>query len=274
VFRYFEFIGADEARGTTNSAKFWQARVDGSTLLVTYGKIGSDGTTTVKEFPTPEAAEIAMDKSIAEKTRKGYVEVDPTTEAPEDIEPATPSCANCGYGVEDDARFCGNCGSPISSVEPADEEEDEDEGEDEDNVGILAAEPGLPEGLVDWVVGNLQKVYEGSKTTRIELRSGSESDFVFSVEVDSGTFDYCFSTALVDPEFLMGPDYLEFSEDDASFPGDRIHFFQPLDLHTDIPELAALVTDALRDVSTDILELWLTETGLLGDKTRKQVWGA
>jgi predicted DNA-binding WGR domain protein/RNA polymerase subunit RPABC4/transcription elongation factor Spt4 len=324
VVRYFEFIGADEARGTANSAKFWQARVEGSTLYVTYGKIGSSGTTTVKEFPTPEAAETAMSKAIAEKTRKGYLEVNATAEPSlandssnsesqdievldseqpaskvslnelscehcgetvdesdrfcgfcgEEIDPAPPTCGNCGFEVKEDARFCGNCGLALNSAESEDEDEDEGEDEDEDDLhanGGSAQSP-LPEGLVDWVVGSLKRVYEGSKTKRVELRTGKASDFVFSVEVDSGTFDYCFSVALVDPEQLMGPDYTEFSEDDASFPGQRIHFFQPFDLHTNTADLSALVTDTLQDVSTDILQLWITETGLFGEKTLKQDW--
>jgi predicted DNA-binding WGR domain protein/predicted Zn-ribbon and HTH transcriptional regulator len=393
MVRYFEFIGADEARGTTNSSKFWQARVEGSALHVTYGKIGSDGTTTVKEFPTPEAAETAMGKAIAEKTRKGYLEVNATAEPPRaekpsnsgaegfealnreqpvsrvtlnelscaqcgetvaesdrfcsrcgaEIKLAPPSCGQCGFEVKSDARFCGNCGLALNSIELTDDGtattpfskkceiiaefylhyaskhenfaryyEVHDISQplayllDEKIVkptpaarelvekawqGLLALfgrldgkyskvedlwtfEEPLPEGLVDWIVGSLKRVYEGSKTKRVELRTGKASDFVFSVEVDSGTFDYCFSVALVDPEQLMGPDYTEFSEDDTSFPGQRIHFFQPFDLHTNTADLSALVTDALQDVSTDILQLWITETDLSGERTLKQDWVA
>jgi len=46
---------------------------------VRFGKIGTNGQTTVKEFPDTGAAEQARDKAIAEKTRKGYVEVTPNT---------------------------------------------------------------------------------------------------------------------------------------------------------------------------------------------------
>jgi predicted DNA-binding WGR domain protein len=141
VLRYFEFIGADEARGTANSAKFWQARVEGSTLYVTYGKIGSDGTTTVKEFPTPEAAEIAMNKAIAEKTRKGYIEVDVRAEPPQNEEPTSPelenfealqheqpapkatlsqlSCGGCGQATDESDRFCSRCGAEIKLAPPS-----------------------------------------------------------------------------------------------------------------------------------------------------------
>jgi predicted DNA-binding WGR domain protein len=72
VKRYFEFV--DDA-----SSKFWETWVEDTTLSVRFGKIGTNGQTTVKEFPDTGAAEQARDKAIAEKTRKGYVEVTPNT---------------------------------------------------------------------------------------------------------------------------------------------------------------------------------------------------
>lgn len=72
--RYFEFTGADSGRGTSASAKFWEVTVDGSALIVRFGKIGAAGQTTRKEFPDSAAAEIEADKLIAQKTKKGYVE--------------------------------------------------------------------------------------------------------------------------------------------------------------------------------------------------------
>ena len=73
--RYFEFIGADGKTGVAHS-KFWEVWVDGSTLRSRYGKIGATGQTTVKDFGSPDDAEVAMAKAIAEKTKKGYVEPD------------------------------------------------------------------------------------------------------------------------------------------------------------------------------------------------------
>lgn len=72
--RYFEFHGADAKRGTTTSSKFWEVWIDGSTLYTRFGKIGANGQTTVKEFPTPEKAEAALEKAAAEKTKKGYID--------------------------------------------------------------------------------------------------------------------------------------------------------------------------------------------------------
>jgi len=72
VKRYFEFV--DDP-----SAKFWEAWVEDTSLSVRFGKIGTNGQTTVKEFPDTGAAEQARDKAIAEKTRKRVVEVTPNT---------------------------------------------------------------------------------------------------------------------------------------------------------------------------------------------------
>ena len=41
---------------------------------MSYGRIGSNGQTNLKEFDTPERARREMDKLVAEKLRKGYVE--------------------------------------------------------------------------------------------------------------------------------------------------------------------------------------------------------
>ena len=56
------------------SSKFWRARVEGKTLYVNYGKIGSNGQTQVKELASPEAAKKEYDKLVAEKRKKGYVD--------------------------------------------------------------------------------------------------------------------------------------------------------------------------------------------------------
>jgi predicted DNA-binding WGR domain protein len=66
--RRFEFVEG-------SSAKFWMAGVEGTTMVVVYGKLGTAGTRKDKEFPSAEAAQKECDKKIAEKTREGYLEV-------------------------------------------------------------------------------------------------------------------------------------------------------------------------------------------------------
>jgi len=73
--RYFEFVGADSDRGVSASAKFWEVWAEGTSLSVRFGKIGTNGQTTVKEFPDLSAAEQARDKAITQKIKKGYTEV-------------------------------------------------------------------------------------------------------------------------------------------------------------------------------------------------------
>lgn len=56
------------------SSKFWRARVEGKTLYVNYGKIGSNGQTQVKQLGDPDAAQNEYDKLVREKRKKGYVD--------------------------------------------------------------------------------------------------------------------------------------------------------------------------------------------------------
>jgi predicted DNA-binding WGR domain protein len=57
-----------------NSSKFWRARVEGKTLFVNYGKIGSAGQTQMKELASPEAAQKELEKLEKEKRKKGYLD--------------------------------------------------------------------------------------------------------------------------------------------------------------------------------------------------------
>ncbi|SPA44181.1 AAA domain-containing protein [Cupriavidus taiwanensis] len=56
------------------SRKFWRASVRGAELTVNYGRIGSAGQSSMKAFDSAERARREMDKLVAEKLRKGYVE--------------------------------------------------------------------------------------------------------------------------------------------------------------------------------------------------------
>ena len=63
------------------SYKFWKIDLEGSTYTVRFGRIGTKGQTKTKEYPSPEAAQQAYDKIIAEKLREGYVETTSPTPA-------------------------------------------------------------------------------------------------------------------------------------------------------------------------------------------------
>lgn len=71
--RRFEFV-----EGT--SAKFWMAELQGSTFIVVYGRLGTDGQRKEKEFDDEEGARREYERKVAEKLREGYHEV--SAEAP------------------------------------------------------------------------------------------------------------------------------------------------------------------------------------------------
>jgi predicted DNA-binding WGR domain protein len=74
--RRFEFV-----EGT--SSKFWIPEVQGSTFIVTYGRIGTAGQRKEKAFPDEASARREYEKKVAEKLREGYREVSAEGEAPE-----------------------------------------------------------------------------------------------------------------------------------------------------------------------------------------------
>lgn len=65
--RRFEFV-----QGTSN--KFWEIDVQGSSVTVRFGRNGTNGQASVKNFQDIAAAQKHVEKLIAEKTGKGYVE--------------------------------------------------------------------------------------------------------------------------------------------------------------------------------------------------------
>ncbi|MEQ8189327.1 MAG: WGR domain-containing protein [Candidatus Eremiobacterota bacterium] len=64
------YLELSEAQGSSH--KFYEVILDGAKLTIRYGRIGTDGKTDVKTYPTPEKAKTDGDKKIKEKLRKGY----------------------------------------------------------------------------------------------------------------------------------------------------------------------------------------------------------
>jgi predicted DNA-binding WGR domain protein len=56
------------------SNKFWRGRTEGSTMYVNYGRVGTNGQTSVKEFKSADAALAALDKQAKGKRKKGYAD--------------------------------------------------------------------------------------------------------------------------------------------------------------------------------------------------------
>lgn len=55
-----------------SSNKFWEIELKGKGVAVRYGKIGTEGRTTKKNFSSAQEAKASYDKQIREKERKGY----------------------------------------------------------------------------------------------------------------------------------------------------------------------------------------------------------
>ncbi|SEW34543.1 WGR domain-containing protein, predicted DNA-binding domain in MolR [Chitinophaga sp. YR573] len=77
--QYFEF--QEDA-----SSKFWEITLENNIVKTRYGKIGTEGKSTEKEFSDAAAASKEYDKLVKEKTKKGYQEITqentPSAEAP------------------------------------------------------------------------------------------------------------------------------------------------------------------------------------------------
>ncbi len=66
------------------ASKFWEIHVEGATLTILFGKIGARGQTSTKTLTSVDEAQAHAAKLVAEKSKKGYVEV--TAAAP--VEPS------------------------------------------------------------------------------------------------------------------------------------------------------------------------------------------
>ena len=65
--RYFEFV-------EVTASKFWEIKLEGTSFTTRYGRIGTDGQISMKEYDSEEKAQREYAKLIIEKTKKGYEE--------------------------------------------------------------------------------------------------------------------------------------------------------------------------------------------------------
>ncbi len=56
----------------SKSHKFWQIEAKGSSINILYGKVGTNGQTSVKKAKSPDAAKTEVEKLIKSKLKKGY----------------------------------------------------------------------------------------------------------------------------------------------------------------------------------------------------------
>jgi predicted DNA-binding WGR domain protein len=86
-----------------NSSKFWRARVEGKTLYVNYGKIGANGQTQVKDFPSADVATSEYEKLVREKRKKGYHDAGGAADVDDDEENDNETDDDDDDGDEDEA---------------------------------------------------------------------------------------------------------------------------------------------------------------------------
>ena len=82
-----------------SSRKFWRARIEGGTLYVNYGRIGTNGQTQVKELGSEAKARKELDKVSGSKRRKGY------EDAGDAVAPSSPAPAAPALSVVPDAEL-------------------------------------------------------------------------------------------------------------------------------------------------------------------------
>lgn len=141
-----------------NSSKFWRARVEGKTLYVNYGRIGTTGQVSMKELANADAAQKELEKLEREKRKKGYQD------------------AGSAGSSEDDED--GDEGEEDEGGEEGEEDEDEEEEKKPKKGGKAAAAPaGASARLVLSGKGRsieTRLVLEGSKV-RVEADESYDS---------------------------------------------------------------------------------------------------
>ena len=65
--RRFEMVNDEHS-------KYWECSVKGTNFVVHYGRIGTDGQESVKEFESKDEAKEYLEKKVLEKTKDGYIE--------------------------------------------------------------------------------------------------------------------------------------------------------------------------------------------------------
>lgn len=83
------------------SSKFWEISVDDQNVTTRWGRIGTNGQSKTKEYDSLELAREAADKTIAQKQKKGYVEIGTTAEAAASEAPSSAPAAEDAADSED-----------------------------------------------------------------------------------------------------------------------------------------------------------------------------
>ncbi len=89
---YLEYVAPEE-----HHHKFYELRVEEQTVKIRFGRIGTEGTQQIKEYPSPEIAQKEAHKKLKEKQKKGYQLMDYPI-APE-VSPETVTVTNSPVNI-------------------------------------------------------------------------------------------------------------------------------------------------------------------------------
>ncbi|MBC8162189.1 MAG: DUF4132 domain-containing protein [Roseiflexaceae bacterium] len=101
------------------SQKFWRIALDGTSTIVEFGRIGTAGQVQTKSYADQATAQVAYDKLIAEKVRKGYSEVGANTAAASSASPPPPRLATPGTPTRAPQPASAPVPEPASIAPPA-----------------------------------------------------------------------------------------------------------------------------------------------------------
>ena len=73
----YEFVSTElnGKTGKPKSAKFWYGKVEGTVVVVQFGRIGTEGMVKEKVFDSIDDAVTHLEKKTQEKLKKGYAPV-------------------------------------------------------------------------------------------------------------------------------------------------------------------------------------------------------
>jgi predicted DNA-binding WGR domain protein len=111
------------------SSKFWRARVEGKTLYVNYGKIGTTGQTQVKDLANADAAQKEFDKLVREKRKKGYQDAGGGDDGDDDADDDDDDADEDEDEDEDEAPAPKKKGGGMAAMAAAAARDDDDDGE-------------------------------------------------------------------------------------------------------------------------------------------------
>ncbi|MET7683466.1 WGR domain-containing protein [Streptomyces sp. NPDC005423] len=186
VSTYLELSQDDSA-----AHKFYEVLVDGATVTVRYGRIGSAGQTQTTTFPTGEKARGAAAKKVGEKVRKGYAPAVPGGRAPRAVTrrqvASAPSTARAvapvlwrfrtgssafGIHVDDDRCWVGNQAGDVYTL---------------DHEGAVLARFSLPDGVKCLVADDFW-IYAGCDDGRVYDLSAKVPFAAYDIAADVDIF--------------------------------------------------------------------------------------